>query len=92
VGSGSRARPRLLKRKLRAIRATLELSQTDLGIKLGHEKAVARNYVSGYERGTREPTLPVLLAYARLIGISTDVLIDDAMDWPSARPRRSGKK
>jgi hypothetical protein len=39
-------------------------------------------HISGYERGEREPPLPVLLLYARLVRISTDVLIDDEMDLP----------
>jgi hypothetical protein len=42
----------------------------------------SRNYISAFELGTREPPLPVLLAYARLAGISTDVLIDDELDLP----------
>jgi len=46
-------------------------------MKLGLDNEFARNYVAGYERGTREPTLNVLLKYARLAGISTDILIDD---------------
>jgi hypothetical protein len=36
--------------------------------------------ISGMERGEREPPLLLLLAYARLVGISTDVLIDDNVD------------
>ncbi|MDX6498509.1 MAG: hypothetical protein QOG23_1769 [Blastocatellia bacterium] len=38
--------------------------------------------VSQYELGTREPPLPILLKYARLAGISTDVLIDDEIGLP----------
>jgi transcriptional regulator with XRE-family HTH domain len=38
--------------------------------------------ISLYEQGKREPSLPVLLAYARLAGISTDALIDDKLDLP----------
>jgi hypothetical protein len=38
--------------------------------------------ISGMERGEREPPLSLLLAYARLIAISTDVLIDDELDLP----------
>jgi hypothetical protein len=30
--------------------------------------------------GRREPPLMVLLAYAKLVGISTDVLIDDKLN------------
>jgi transcriptional regulator with XRE-family HTH domain len=39
--------------------------------------------VSAYELGTREPDLLTLLAYARVAGISTDVLIDDKLSLPS---------
>jgi transcriptional regulator with XRE-family HTH domain len=39
-------------------------------------------HISGYERGEREPPLPVLLKYAQLLGISTDILIDDELDLP----------
>jgi transcriptional regulator with XRE-family HTH domain len=36
--------------------------------------------ISEYERGKREPPLLVLLKYARLAGVSTDVLIDDKLN------------
>jgi transcriptional regulator with XRE-family HTH domain len=36
--------------------------------------------VSAYERGIREPDLLVLLRYAKLAKVSTDVLVDDSKD------------
>jgi len=45
-------------------------------------KRYDRVSISGYERGEREPPLPVLLKYARLAGFSTDYLIDDKLDLP----------
>ena len=48
--------------------------------KLGLTDKVFRSAVSGYELGTREPSFPILLKYARLAGISTDILIDDELD------------
>jgi len=36
--------------------------------------------ISNFEQGKREPPAMLLLAYARLMGISTDVLIDDKLD------------
>ena len=45
--------------------------------------------MSGYELGTKEPPLPVLLAYAHSVGISTDVLIDDDLDLPDKLPRKA---
>ena len=35
-----------------------------------------------------EPPLPVLLAYAKLAGVSTDVLIDDELDLPAKLPAK----
>ena len=43
---------------------------------------VDRSAISGYELGTREPTLITLLKYARLAGVHMDVLVDDEMDLP----------
>ena len=81
MGRSARDKPRRLKTKLRAIRVkVLRLSQTEMAKALGLK--VNYSAVSQYERGTREPTLPILLKYARLVGISTDVLIDDKLDLP----------
>ena len=46
------------------------------------EGAISYFRISNYGLGTGEPPLPVLLAYARLAGILTDVLIDDELDLP----------
>ncbi|MEK7723848.1 MAG: helix-turn-helix transcriptional regulator [Acidobacteriota bacterium] len=63
--------------KLLQIRESLKLSQSEMVDRLGFADSFSRNYISAFELGTREPPLPILLAYARLVGISTDVLIDD---------------
>ena len=81
MGSTARAKPKYLGRKLRAIRVEiLGMSQTQMSKALGLK--VDYSAVSQYELGTREPPLPTLLKYARLAGISTDVLIDDKLDLP----------
>jgi transcriptional regulator with XRE-family HTH domain len=49
-------------------------------LKLG--KRYNRVSISGYERGEREPPLPVILKYAQLAGISTDYLINDQLSLP----------
>lgn len=72
--SRKRPRPKLLADKLRTLRERLGLSQSEIAKEIGVDN---RSSISGYERGDREPPLPVLLAYAKLAGISTDVLIDD---------------
>ena len=73
----TRRRPKNLPRKLRAIRKKLDVSQTEMARLLDLD--VAYTAVSGYELGTRQPDLLVLLKYARLAGVSTDVLIDDKL-------------
>jgi transcriptional regulator with XRE-family HTH domain len=76
----TRRRPKYLPRKLLAIRKKLDVSQTEMARLLDLD--VAYTAVSGYELGTRQPDLLVLLRYARLAGVSTDVLIDDKLKLP----------
>jgi transcriptional regulator with XRE-family HTH domain len=92
MGGAARIKPKRLAEKLRQIRLALGLSQTEMLKRLGHEDRIAYHRISNYELGTGEPPLPILLAYARLAGVSTDVLIDDALDLPAklpAKPKRS---
>jgi transcriptional regulator with XRE-family HTH domain len=86
MGSSSRARPRRLSSKLLQIREALGLSQTEMGKLLGLDKEFARNYVSGYERNTREPTLEVLLHYSEVSGCWMNALVDDGVDLPEKLP------
>jgi len=58
------------------------MTQAQMLIALKLEKKVFASAISGYELGTREPSLPVLLRYARLAKVSTDVLIDDKLTLP----------
>jgi hypothetical protein len=53
---------------------------------LGLDHKVLYSAISGYELGTREPTLPVLLEYARAAGVCVDVLIDDKLNLPAKLP------
>lgn len=85
MGKAKRMKPDKLAEKLLKIRESLGLSQSEMVEKLGFSDLFSRNYISAFELGTREPPLPVLLAYARLTGISTDVLIDDASDLPKSQ-------
>jgi transcriptional regulator with XRE-family HTH domain len=90
MGSRARPKPERLAEKLLQIRLALDLSQGGILVRLGLDESHFRSAVSGYELGTREPPLPILLKYARLAGISTDALIDDELDLPSnltAKPK-----
>jgi transcriptional regulator with XRE-family HTH domain len=80
MGTRSRPKPRRLAAKLKKIRTDLGLSQNQLIERLGMEESIVRSTVSAFERGAREPSYQVLLRYARIAGISTDVLIDDDLD------------
>ena len=92
MGRASRQRPQRLAEKLRQIRNAYGLSQDDIASRLAVEGELNRNYISGFERGTREPPLPVLLRYARLAGVYVDALIDDSVDLPDHLPASSKYK
>jgi transcriptional regulator with XRE-family HTH domain len=81
MGRSARLRPKRLGKKLKQIRTILELSQVRMAEALDFPTIHPTN-ISGYERGLREPPYPVLLKYARLVGVSTDTLIDDKLDLP----------
>ena len=73
-----RAMPKWLGAKLKAIREAKGMSQREIVVALNYKATPLRaSQVSQYENGQREPTMMLVLAYAKLAGISTDVLIDD---------------
>lgn len=73
-----RAMPKKLGKKLLQIRMNLGMSQREIVKALKyHDTPLRASQISQYEQGQREPTMMLVLAYARLAGISTDVLIDD---------------
>jgi transcriptional regulator with XRE-family HTH domain len=76
----ARRKPKHLARKLLAIRERLGVSQTEMARLL--ELKQTYTVVSSFESGRREPDLIVLLEYARLAGVSTDLLIDDKAKLP----------
>lgn len=86
MGKTQRMKPNRLAEKLRQVRERLELSQNELIRAMGFTDVLVQASISGYESGTREPPLPVLLAYARAAGVWVDVLIDDDLDMPKKLP------
>jgi transcriptional regulator with XRE-family HTH domain len=80
--------PKRLGGKLRQIRTALGLSQNGMINRLGNPDGLLGTSISAYERGVREPPLLILLEYARLVGVSTDVLIDDERDLPKKLPTK----
>ncbi len=81
-----RPKPERLAEKLRQIRLTLGISQQVMHKRLGVEDLIAYNEISKYELGKNEPYLQILLQYARVAGIHTEALIDDALDLPDKLP------
>lgn len=68
------------------VRTKLGLSQNEMISRLGLGEEITQARVSAYERGVREPPLPVLLKYARAAGVYVEVLIDDDLDLPERMP------
>jgi transcriptional regulator with XRE-family HTH domain len=75
-----------LSEKLLFIRKALGLSQTEILSRLGLADELSRRYISGFELGTREPELGVLLRYARVANLAVEALIDDELDLPARLP------
>jgi|ERR1700749_1012111 len=88
MGRTPRMRPKRLPQKLRQIRERLGLSQNGLIRQMGFEEVLVQASISGYESGTREPPLPVLLRYSEVSGVWLNSIIDDGMDIPERLPCR----
>lgn len=84
-----RERPERLALKLLQIRNALGFSQSEMLKHLGIDGSGYRHYISHFETGKREPSLLVLLEYARAANIYVEVLIDDNLDLPEKIPSRT---
>jgi transcriptional regulator with XRE-family HTH domain len=82
----ARSKPERLAGKLRQIRDALGLSQSEMLKRLGAEDLIVVKQISAYELGKREPTLMILLQYARAARVNAEALIDDEMDLPEHLP------
>ena len=92
MGRYNREKPARLAEKLQHIRNALSLSQNGMIRRLGLEDTITQSRISGYELGTREPSLPTLLRYARVAGVCVDVLIDDGLNLPAKLPSKPKHK
>jgi transcriptional regulator with XRE-family HTH domain len=81
-----RPKPERLAEKLLQIRNALGLSQTQMLRQMGLEDVISYPKISSYESGDREPSLIVLLQYARVAGVHVEALIDDELDLPKKLP------
>jgi transcriptional regulator with XRE-family HTH domain len=70
--------PKKLGKKMRQIRESLGMSQRQIVEALNYRDTPLRaSQISQYETGQREPTMMLVLAYARLAKVSVESLIDD---------------
>lgn len=86
MGQKARPKPKRLAEKLRQIRLTLGLTQMEMPKRLGAEDVIRHARISEYELGVREPSLMILLSYARLAGVHMEALVDDELDLPNKLP------
>ena len=90
MGTARRPQPERLPAKLLKIRQLLDLTQEQMAARLGHLKSPPQpGMISRFEQGKREPTLLVLLEYARMGGVAMEILVDDEIDLPRRLPLRS---
>lgn len=72
--------PKHLATKLKEIRLKAGLSQTSLARALNlHQFSLYPSQISQLERGESQPSLVLVLAYARFRGVSLEVLADDEL-------------
>lgn len=92
MGTKPRDTPARLPFKLKTVRQRLDASQSQMASLLEFkDRSPAR--ISEWESGQREPSLIILLRYAKLGQICVDQLIDDAVDltFPKTRIRCRGR-
>lgn len=87
MGRASREKPLRLGEKLLEIRTKLGLSQDGMLRVLGLSDKYGRHYISGFERGEREPPLVVLLRYSEIAKVWLNALVDDEVDLPEHLPQ-----
>jgi len=92
VGVRPKVKQTRLAKKLLKIRKALNLSQNGMVKRLELEEPFNRQSISFYERGKLEPPLFILLKYARVAGVCTDILIDDRLKLPLKLPARPRHK
>jgi transcriptional regulator with XRE-family HTH domain len=93
MGTSRRPRPARLAEKLLEIRTKLGLTQAEMFERLGDTGTrLYVGHIDDYEKDRRVPTLQVVLAYARAVGVSMEEIVDDTLDLPAPIPPRLTRK
>ena len=80
MGRTRRPQPKYLAKKLKRIRGEIGVGQAEMAKLLNHGPSPPDGaMISRFERGEREPNLFVIVAYAKVAGITAQVIIDD--EW-----------
>jgi transcriptional regulator with XRE-family HTH domain len=89
MGRSHQPRPERLAAKLREIRLKMNLTQEQMFERLGNTRTrLYPGHIGLYEIDQRVPPLIVLLRYARVAGVSMEILVDDELDLPSKLPTK----
>lgn len=88
MGRRQRPRPARLASKLLQIRLGLGLTQQQMLEVLDYRQSpLFIGHISQFESDKREPPLPLLLQYAKVAGVTLEVLVDDDLDLPKMKER-----
>ena len=80
MAKAARPKPVKLAKKLKEIRVHLGFSQNEMLQALNLAEKSNRSLISGFELGTKEPSLLTLIAYADLVDITVDTIVRDNLD------------
>ena len=86
MGGRARQKPERLGEKLLQVRTALGLSQPAMLHRLGAEDTIKYTRISDYELGKGEPSILLILEYARVANVHMEVLVDDSLDLPDKLP------
>ncbi len=89
MGRAGRTKTEYLAGKLESIRNSLGITFEEMIVQLDCPQIpLYPASIYGYEKGKREPPLPVLLRYALLANVYVEVLIDDDLELPEKLPSK----
>lgn len=84
MGRGKQEQPQRIAEKLKQIRLDLGLTQEEMAKRLENQNVkIYRGYVGLYEIGERVPSVLIILAYARVAGVTMETLCDDKLELPA---------